>query len=101
MGLAQYAVLCLQSDASTERLLQRVVSPEEGLAAYLLWREEEERIAVEQAAMWMAQPPRRNSAASTKSWLRMWPPNGLRPPSSGSPACSAKAAVRIIALWPH
>lgn len=57
LGLAQYAVLCLQSDASTERLLQRVVSPEEGLAAHLLWREEEERIAVEQAAMWMAQPP--------------------------------------------
>ncbi len=51
--------------------------------------------------MWIAQPPRRISAASTKSWLRMWPPNGLRPASTGSPACSAKARVRITALCPQ
>lgn len=50
------ASLCLQSDASTERLLQRVMSPAEGLEAHFQWREDDERIAVEQAAMWMAQP---------------------------------------------
>ena len=38
-----------------------------------------------------AQPARRISAASTKSWLRMWPPNGLRPGSIGRPALAAKA----------
>ena len=48
-----------------------------------------------------AHPARRSKAASTKSWLMMWPPNGLRPRSTGSPAASAKARVRITALWPQ
>ena len=50
--------------------------------------------------MCTAQPPRRISAASTKSWLMMWPPNGLRPCSSGSPAClgeGARADQRVVA----
>ena len=34
-------------------------------------------------AMWIAQPARRISAASMKSWLRIWPPNGLRPRQFG------------------
>ena len=41
------------------------------------------------------------SAASTKSWLSTWPPKGARPRSSGRPALSAKAFVRIAALWPQ
>ena len=51
--------------------------------------------------MWIAQPPRRINAASTKSWLRMGPPKGLRPRRCGKPACSAKAWVRMMALWPQ
>ena len=51
--------------------------------------------------MWTAQPARRISAASTKSWLRMCPPNGARPGSAGNPAAAANAAVRMAALWPQ
>lgn len=46
----------MQSDASKERLLQRVVSPEEALEAHFQWRQDDERVAVEQAAMWMSSP---------------------------------------------
>lgn len=48
-----------------------------------------------------AQPPRRSSAASTKSWLSTAPAKGLRPFSSGRPADAAKAAVRMMALCPQ
>ena len=48
-----------------------------------------------------AQPPRRMKAASTKSWLRISPPNGGLPGSSGRPAKPAKASVRMMALWPQ
>ena len=48
-----------------------------------------------------AQPPRRTKAASTKSWLRISPPKGGLPGSSGRPPHSAKAWVRMIALWPQ
>ena len=47
------------------------------------------------------QPPRRSSAASTKSWLRMGPPKGGLPDSTGSPAQAMKASVRMMALWPQ
>ena len=40
----------------------------------------------------IAQPPRRISAASTKSWLRICPPNGLRPGSSGRPGVLREGA---------
>src|SRR3546814_5151682 len=51
--------------------------------------------------MCSAQPPRRISAASTKSWLSTVPAKGFTPRSSGSPAHCANARVRIIALWPQ
>ena len=41
------------------------------------------------------------SAASTKSCDRMSPPSGRRPGRRGRPLASAKARVRIIALWPQ
>src|SRR6202023_3012094 len=47
------------------------------------------------------QPARRMSAASTKSWLRMCPPNGGLPGRSGRPAAPVKASRRMIALWPQ
>ena len=48
--------LSMQSDASKERLLHRVVSPEEALEAHFQWRQDDEGVAVEQAAMWMSSP---------------------------------------------
>ena len=35
-----------------------------------------------------SQPARRSSAASTKSWLMIWPPSGGRPGKIGRPQCS-------------
>src|SRR3546814_3742391 len=43
----------------------------------------------------------RSSAASTMSWLMIWPPKGARPGSSGRPQLCAKARVRRMALWPQ
>ena len=88
--------MCLQSDASTERLLQRVVSPEEGLAAHLLWREEEQRIAVEQAAMWMAQPP-----ASSPPLLddAMDVDRPARPAEAANAGTARSRLITIPALW--
>ena len=53
------------------------------------------------SAIQTCQPPRRNNAASTKSWLMISPPSGARPGSSGRPHSSAKGATRMIALWPQ
>ncbi len=52
------------------------------------------------AAMWIAQPPRRISAASTKSWLRTWPPTGRGPLSTGQAGdCGERAGAdhRVVA----
>ena len=51
--------------------------------------------------MCTSQPRRRSNAASSMSWLRIWPPKGARPGSSGRPQLSAKARTRTIALWPQ
>jgi len=53
------------------------------------------------ATMCTAQPRRRSSPASTISWLMIAPPNGAAPGSAASPQLSAKARVRIMALWPQ
>ena len=47
------------------------------------------------------QPARLRSAASTKSWLRICPPKGGLPGSTGSPALSMKARTRMMALCPQ
>src|ERR1700679_4005286 len=52
-------------------------------------------------AMRTFQPPRRMRAASTKSCESTKPPKGLRPLSCGRPQYWAKAATRMMALWPQ
>ena len=43
----------MQSDAASDRLRQRVLTPEASLLAALRWRREDEAIAAEQAATWL------------------------------------------------
>ena len=42
-----------QSDAASDRLRRRVLTPEQSLAAALRWRRDDEAVAAEQAAMWL------------------------------------------------
>ena len=44
---------------------------------------------------------RNMSAASTKSWLKIWPPNGLRPGNCGKSQNCMNGSVRMIALCPQ
>ncbi len=61
----------LQSDAASDRLRQRVLTPETDLSAALRWRREDEGIAAEQAAMWLcggdgAQPAHQHDDMDTE-----------------------------------
>ena len=61
--------LTLQSDAASDRLRQKVLTPEESLTAALRWRREDGAVAAEQAAMWLSDggkhPERRSDEMDT------------------------------------
>ena len=59
------------------------------------------KLAVSTGSTRHSYPARRISAASIWSWLRMCPPSGGVPGSTGRRHFALNGAVRISALWPQ
>ncbi len=53
VGVSSSLALHPQSDAASDRLRRRVLTPEQSLSAVLRWRRDDEAVAAEQAAMWL------------------------------------------------